>query len=130
METPLLTVTRVSCRPTPGSGDGARWQATCVLRNAGAAPLTLEAAWIPHGRFRGDGRLPLSGQIGPGATREVEFSVTAEGAAGTVVENAFLILRVRLERAARRVFVRMRIEFDSAAVPEPVVETITTQCLE
>jgi hypothetical protein len=100
------------------------------VHNAADLPLELEAAWIPHGRFRGDGRLPLSGQIAPGADHELEFAVTADEAPRTIVENAFLILRVRLGGAAWRVFIRMRIEFDSSAVPVPLVETITTQSLE
>jgi hypothetical protein len=124
----------VSCRPIAGGvqhpGDAVRWACTWVLHNPGASPLELIAAWIPHGRFRGDGRLPVSEAIGPGAPRDLEFVVTADEPPLTVVENAFLILRVRLSGAPWRVFIRMRIEFDSAAVPNPVVETITTQSLE
>jgi hypothetical protein len=131
---PPLTVSRVACRPVGGAvqhpGDAVRWTAAWLLHNAGAQPLELEAAWIPHGRFRGDGRLPLAVVIDPGASHELEFAVTAEEPPGTIVENAFLILRVRVSGAAWRVFVRMRIEFDPAAVPVPVVETITTQSLK
>jgi hypothetical protein len=97
-----------------------------VVHNAGPQPLELQAAWIPHGRFRGDGRLPLSGRIDPGASRELEFRVTALEAPASVVENAFLILRVR----DWRIFVRMRIDFDAAGVPRPSVEAITSQSIE
>ena len=132
---PSLSVSRVTCRAVSGCGvqhpgDAVRWTCTFVLHNEGTLPLELEAAWIPHGRFRGDGRLPVSGQIGPGATQELEFAVTAEEPPGTIVENAFLILRVRVAGAAWRVFIRLRIEFDLAARPTPVVEAITTQSLE
>ena len=135
METPpSLTVTRVSCKPVPGAvqhpGDAVRWTASWLLLNSGTSPLDLEAAWIPHGKFRGEGRLPLSGQITSGAAHELDFAVTADESPGTIVENAFLILRVRIQDAAWRVFIRMRIEFDASAVPVPVVETITTQSLE
>ena len=135
METPpSLTVVRASCRPIAGGvqhpGDAVRWAVTWVLVNTTALPLDLEAAWIPHGRFRGDGRLPLSDEIGPGATHELDFLVTADEAPRTIVENAFLILRVRVQNAAWRVFIRMRIEFDASAVPIPVVEAITTQSLK
>jgi len=134
MESPSLAVSRVSCRPVAGAvqhpGDAVRWLTTWLVHNAGTQPLALEAAWIPHGRSRGDGRLPLAGQIGPGQSRELEFSVTAAEAPYSVVENAFLILRVSLQRVAWRIFIRMRIEFDAAAVPMPVVEVVTTQSLE
>jgi hypothetical protein len=134
MDPPSLTVCRVSCRSvggaSPRKGEALRWAATWVVHNAATQPLDLEAAWIPHGRFRGDGRLPLSGQVGPGDAHELEFLVTADEAPGTVVDNAFLILRVRVQRAAWRVFIRMRIEFDAMSVPTPVVEAVTTQSLK
>ena len=134
MEPPSLTVSRVSCRPVAGASrepsDGRRWVATWVLHNAGNQPLELEAAWIPHGRFRGEGRLPLSAQISAGASQELAFVVTADEVPGTVVDNAFLIVRLRIQQAAWRIFIRMRIEFGASAVPLPVVEAITTQSLE
>jgi hypothetical protein len=99
------------------------------VRNVGTAPLQLEAAWIPHGRFRGD-RTALCGQIDPSGTRRLELAVTTGEAAGTVVENAFLILRVVMQAQAWRIFVRMRIEFDDSAIPRPVVEAITMQSLK
>ena len=134
MESPSLTVTRVSCRALGGviqhPGDAVRWQATWLVHNAGTEPLDLEAAWIPHGRFRGDGRLPLSGQIKALADQELEFSVTADETPGTVVDNAFLILRLSQRGVPWRIFIRMRIEFDPAGVPRPIVEAITSQCLQ
>ena len=135
METaPALTVTRVTCEAIGGGvqhpGDAVRWVCTWVLHNDGASPLDLIAAWIPHGRFCGDGRIPLALEIAPGATQSLQFFVTADEAPGTSVENAFLILRIRMQGTPWRVFIRMRIEFDASAIPRPVVETITTQSLE
>ena len=49
---------------------------------------------------------------------------------GTIVENAFLILRASVSGAPWRIFIRMRVEFDASAVPVPVVETVTTQSLK
>ncbi len=128
MEPPRVSVRAVGCRPD--ANDPRRWRASWVVHNAGLEPLELQAAWIPHGRFRGDSRLSLSGQIGPDTSRELEFSVTASEVPGTVVDNAFVILRVRVRANAWRIFVRMRIEFDAEAVPRPVVEAVTTQSLE
>ena len=111
-------------------GDAVRWAVTWALCNSGPASLELTDAWIPHSRFRGDGRRSLAVEIAPGATHSQQFFVSADEAPGTIVENAFLILRVRVQDATWRVFIRMRIEFDSSAVPVPVVEAITTQSLE
>ena len=107
-----------------------RWLVTWTLANNGPSSLALTDAWIPHGKFRGDGRLPLSVEIAPGAIHSLQFAVTADEPPGTIVENAFLILRVRIAAAAWRVFIRLRIEFDSSALPIPVVEAITAQSLE
>jgi hypothetical protein len=101
-----------------------------VVQNQGAAALEPRSAWIPHGRFRGDGRLPLSGSLGPGELMRVSLSVTAAEAAGSVVENAFLILRVASQGQLWAIFARMRIEFDAQARPVPIVELVTTQSLQ
>ena len=128
-EEPRIAIPAISCRPN--ADDARRWRVSLVIHNLGLAPLDLETAWIPHGRFRGDDRLPLSGSIAPDDSHELEFAVTAAEAPGTVVDNAFLILRVGEQGHPWRIFVRMRIEFDSlSAVPQPLVEAITTQSLE
>ena len=104
-----------------------RWQVTWSIANDGAESLVLEAAWIPHGRFRGEGRMPLSSQVNPGESALLKFSVTAREPPGTRVENAFLILRANRQGHTWRIFTRMRIEFDAQAVPTPVIELITVQ---
>jgi len=111
---------RVEVESVQAAGDGL-WRITWRLSGA-AQPLAIESAWVPHGRFRGMGRvnfaparaLPLA----------LEMTVHAEEPPGTVVENAFLILRLS---NGWRVFVRMRIEFDAAGVPTPVPELVTLQ---
>jgi hypothetical protein len=126
MLTPVEPRVSVVVADVQALGEG-RWQVSWLVHNDGAAPLALEAAWIPHGRFRGDGRLPVSGYLEAGASTRLTCSVTAQGEPDTVVENAFLILRVLSHGAPWRIFARMRIEFDRRAVPTPVVELITTQ---
>ena len=129
-----LSVSRVTCRAVSGGvqhpGDAVRWAVTFVLDNAGPSSLELTDAWIPHDKFRGEGRSPLSIQIAPGATHALQCAVTADEPPGTIVENAFLILRVFVDGVPWRVFIRLRIEFDSSAVPVPMVEAITTQSLK
>ena len=81
----------------------------------------LESAWVPHGRFRGEGRLNFA--PARALPLSLEMTVHAEEAPGTVVENAFLILRL----SGWRVFVRMRVEFDPSGVPRPIPELVTLQ---
>ena len=117
---------RIAVEGVQGVGDG-RWQVGWLVTNDGPESLALEAAWIPHGRFRGEGRLPLSVRVDPGGSAQLKFSVTARETPGTNFDNAFLILRGSSESRAWRIFTRMRIEFDAQAIPLPVIELITTQ---
>jgi hypothetical protein len=111
---------RVSVESVQRAGAGV-WRITWRVDNFGP-PLGLESAWVPHGRFRGQGRLnfapprplPLS----------LEMLVHADEGPGTLVENTFLILRLSTRW---RVFVRMRVEFDTDAVPHPIPELVTLQ---
>jgi hypothetical protein len=114
---PHLGVEVESVRP---AGAGA-WQVTWRLASQGQ-PAAVESAWVPHGRFRGAGRLNFA------PPRELplalEMLVHADEAPGTVVENTFLILRLS---SGWRVFVRMRVEFDADATPKPIPELVTLQ---
>jgi len=90
-----VTIDVVSVDPESVPG---RWRVTWLIRNGASAPLALEEAWIPHGRFRGDGHVALDAVLSPGASTRLSFSVAAEEPPRTVVENAFLILRTTLTR--------------------------------
>ena len=82
---------------------------------------------MPHGRFRGEGgHVPVNQVALPGEAARVELPVLAAEAPGTLVENAFLILRT--DRC--RIFARMRIQFGCDAVPLPHVARVTTQVLD
>jgi hypothetical protein len=111
---------RVSVESVRAAGPGV-WQVCWRVENEGG-PVAVESAWVPHGRFRGAGRV----QFAPprGVPLSLEMLVYADEAPGTVVENAFLILRLS---GGWRVFVRMRIEFDAAGSPWPVPELVTLQ---
>lgn len=112
-----------SSRPDAAAG---RWLVSWWVTNEGEEPLRIEDAWIPHGRFRGDGHVALNAEVLPGASHVLELRVTAVEPPGTVVENAFLILRAR----GWRIFARLRVEFDAASTICPVVEQVTVQSLQ
>jgi hypothetical protein len=107
-----------------------RWRVAWLVHNDGSSPLRLEDAWIPHGRFRGEGHVPLQMNIEPGAASDIELSVSSAEPPGTVVENAFVILRVRGAERAWRVFARMRVQFDDVGTARPVVEAVTAQSIQ
>ena len=107
-----------------------RWRVSWLIRNDEPEPIELHSAWIPHGRFRGDGRLPLALRVAGHGSERLELAVVAAEPPETVVRNAFLILQVSGNRGAWRVFARMRIEFDAQAQPRPVVEVVTSQSIQ
>jgi len=67
--------------------------------------------------------MPLNVVVAPRESHLLEVAVKAREQPGTLVENAFLILRTDV----CRVFARMRVEFDGAGRPRPVVEAVTAQ---
>jgi hypothetical protein len=89
-------------------------------------PLEIRDAWIPHGQFRGEGHLPLALRLPGGGSVRLDFLVSSQAPAGTVVHNAFLILQMY----RWRVFARMRVEFDAEARPRPIVEVVTSQSIQ
>jgi hypothetical protein len=105
------------------SGAG-NWRVTFRVTNLLADPLVVEDAWLPHGRFRGSGHVPLAVSLVSCGSTDISLDVASGEPVGTVVHNAFLILRVR----GFRVFTRMRIEFRDDGM-HPIVEAITANTL-
>jgi hypothetical protein len=106
---------------------------TWLIHNEAASALLIEDAWVPHGRFRGEGHVPVNLLLGPGESTTLDLTVSAAEAPGTIVENAFLILRVSSPAGGEpgcRLFARMRVEFPGDGAARPVVETVTTQSLQ
>ncbi len=95
-----------------------RWRIT----NMGETPVRLLETWLPHERFRG---APIRHErdIAPGESATLELPVATAGAAGDVVENAFLIVRLR----GWRVLARLTVRFDGAGRPRPEVAVIRSQ---
>jgi hypothetical protein len=120
---PPVRIEIAACEPVGVSG---RWRVTWRVVNVSPVPVAIAEAWVPHGRFRGDGHLPLNVVIAPRESHLLEVTVNAQEEPGTLVENAFLILRT----AVCRVFVRMTVKFSDTGRPWPVIEAVTAQSLE
>jgi hypothetical protein len=110
-----------------GSACG-RWLCIWRIQNLGPEPLQLLTAGLPHSRFRSEEQeLSPAPKLSPGESAELALAVACREPAGTVVENAFLILRVLWREQPWRIFARLRVAFDRHGVPENTTEVVTTQ---
>jgi hypothetical protein len=116
-----------SACPCAASAPG-RWLCTWRVRNCGQEPLQLLSAGLPHSRFRGEEQeLSPAPKLLPGESVQLAFAVACCEPTGTVVENAFLILRVLWREQLWRILARLRVVFDQHGAPENSTEVITTQ---
>ena len=105
-----------------------RWQVAWTILNLGDAPLKILSARAPHGKFRGEEKEftpPLD--LGPNQRGRINLNVQCAEPAGTVVENAFLILRVLSAAKPWLVLARLRVLVNNGGIPATVTELITTQ---
>ncbi len=125
---PALPIT-VAVEDVQATDAPGRWRVSWRVANDGQESVHLEQAWLPHGQFRGDGRVPLAETIPGGGAVRLRAEVSAHEPPGTSVENAFLILVVAAGGQRWRVFARMTVVFDEQSVPCPRLEQVTTQSL-
>jgi hypothetical protein len=105
-----------------------RWLCTWRIQNLSQEPLLLLSAGLPHSRFRSDDQeLSPATDLLPGESAQITLAVACREPAGTVVENAFLILRVLWREQPWRILARLRVVFDQHGAPENSTEVITTQ---
>ena len=121
-----IRISTVRCEALECSG---WWRVSWRLQNRATERLCVEDAWVPHGRFRGEGHVSLGTQLEPGGSHRLELKVWAQETPGTVVQNAFLILQVRGKTLGWRVFARMHIKFPLSGGMRPIVELVTVQAL-
>lgn len=108
--------------------DRGQWRIVWRVGNRNPSLLQLTAARLPHGKFRGPEKVFAPAlELAAGQSTEIELSVVCNEAAGTIIENAFVIMRATREQAHWRIFVRLRVTVDESGVPQAVTESITTQ---
>src|SRR5688572_13437980 len=109
---------------------GGRWLCTWRIQNLTQESLQLLAAGLPHSRFRSEEQeLSPAPKLLPGESARLALAVACCAPTGTVVENAFLILRVLWREQLWRILARLRVVFDQHSVPENITEVITTQAV-
>lgn len=102
------------------------WEVAFRVANAGDAPLTLVAAWLPHGRFRcGEQSLEAEPPLAPAGERTLVFPVAFHETPGTAVENAFVILRLQRQGETWRVLVRLTTTAREDGAPYAKTELIS-----
>ena len=98
------------------------------VENRGDRTLMLLSAWLPHGRFRAAERaLEPPPCLAPGESTQLAVVVAFDEAPGTVVENAFVIMRVRWGDEPWRILVRLLITADASGAPTNSIALITKQ---
>ena len=109
-------------KATPG-----HWSVTWEVQNR-RGTLRIVSGRLPHGRFRcGETELSPVPVLAPKEKARLEFTVKCEEPPGTVVENAFLILRVDWSKAPWLILARLRVSVDDNGAPQSVTEVITAQ---
>ncbi len=101
------------------------WQ----IQNLGQGTLKILSGRLPHSRFRCEEReLDTILMLRPKESARLELPVKCEEPPGTIVENAFLILRVLWSEEPWRILARLRVSINNEeGAPETTTELVTTQ---
>ena len=110
----------VKAGPCSRTNEGGAWWALWRLR-ATDEPLQVLEAWLPHDHFhrprwRFNPPLVVEDTV-------LEAEVSCEDRPGSVIENAFLILRT----PEQRFFARLTVVVDGDGVPHQRCESVTVQ---
>ena len=82
----------LSCRAGGRSG---QWTAFWRIQNSDGHPLEIKSVWLPHDRFySGRHTFDPSLKLGPKEAADLQLLVECQEPAGSVVENAFVILQL------------------------------------
>jgi len=122
---PRISVGQVSRRRAAEAG---HWIVGWSIRNVGSDPLTIDAAWLPHGQFRGDRtELRSPPTLESGQATELELPVQWDEPVGSIVENAFLILTIRWHEEPWRILTRITVHVDDDGTPDARTQNMTVQ---
>jgi hypothetical protein len=122
---PCLLLEAASARATAVRG---QWLVAWRLQNLGQEPIEVLFIWLPHDKF-------FSGQqtrnpplrLLPQESTLLELQVVCHEPPGSVVDNAFIILRLLWREQPWRVFVRHRVVLDTTGTPQHVCQAVSVQ---
>ena len=120
---PRLLIELASCRAGAAQGQRlAAWR----LHNLGQELVVLLSAWLPHDKFANPHQeIDPPVRLAPGGSTLLELPVACNELSGSVVENAFVILRLLWREQPWRAFVRLRVTVDNARTPQYSCESVT-----
>jgi hypothetical protein len=121
MNAPRLSIAPVGAAKREGEG----WRTTWRIANTEPEAVRIVAAIAPHSQFRGE--TSLDREIRGKGSTEFSLVVQTVGAAGSEVENAFVIVQVQRGDERWRFLARLRVPLGDAGKPQPRVETVTSQ---
>jgi len=104
-------------------GDG--WRTTWRITNTEPDAVRVVGAIAPHSQFRGE--TSLDREVRGNASTQFSLVVRVEGAVGSEIENAFVIVPVQHGDERWRILARLRVPLDDAGTPRPRIETVTVQ---
>ena len=105
--------------------DGEGWRTTWRVVNPEPDAVRIVAVVAPHSQFRGE--TSLNREVRGKASTQFSLVVRIDGAAGSEIENAFVILLVEQGEDRWRILARLRVALEEGARPRPRVETVTVQ---
>jgi hypothetical protein len=121
MNAPRLTIAPMGL----AKREGEDWRTTWRIANTEPDRVRVIAAIAPHSQFRGEASLDREIR-GKGST-QFSLVVRTVGAAGSEIENAFVIVQVQRGDERWRFLARLRVPLGDAGKPEPRIETVTSQ---
>ena len=104
------------------------WKVTWTVQNLGQGPLTILATRLPHGKFRAEEiQLDKPLDLESNEVTRLDLHVRCSEAPGSVVENAFLIMRTIYAGNQWLVLARFRVFIDADGALLTTTERITPQ---
>ena len=121
MNAPRLSIEPLGIAKRDGDG----WRTTWRVANPEPGSVRIVAVVAPHSQFRGE--TSLDREVRGKASTQFSLVVRTLGAAGSEIENAFVILLVEQGEDRWRVLTRLRVPLEEGARPRPRVEAVTMQ---
>jgi len=122
---PRFLIEAASSRATAVRG---QWLVAWRIQNLGQGSIEVLSTWLPHDAFSSNQRTtnpPL--RLLPRESTLLELHVACHEPPGSVVDNAFMILRVLWRAHPWRVFVRHRVVVDDTGAPQHVCQAVSVQ---
>jgi hypothetical protein len=103
--------------------EGEGWRTTWRIVNADPDVVRVVGAIAPHSQFRGES--PLDREIRGNASTQLSLVVRVDGAPGSEIENAFVIVLIQRGDEQWRVLARLRVPLEDDGRPRPRVEAVS-----